>query len=32
MKQNEQWILIAGVVLVAFFLMKDKDDKKGAEG
>jgi len=28
MKQNEQWILIAGVVLVAIFLMKDKDDKK----
>ena len=32
MKKNEQWILIAGVVLVAFFLMKDKDDKKKADG
>ena len=32
MKQNEQWILIAGVVLVAIFLMKDKDDKKPGSG
>ena len=30
MKQNEQWILIAGVVLVAFWMM-NKDDKKVEE-